>query len=205
MLHRTQRRRALAGTAAIVALAMAAIPTVASARKVSATSSGCSLPSTSQVFSSFGDLNQYYLASGGSFEGALTWAKSGDAAAVLGNEPYYLAGADHKSSVRLRSGGSLTSAKFCVSADLPHLRFLAKSAGSGQLDVRVDTYAGDGTVTGSSSGSISPSDHASWAPTRFVSLNTSSIPAGQTAYASLTISSQGDWHVDDVFVDPRMR
>ena len=86
-----------------------------------------------------------------------------------------------------------------------HLRFVAKATGSGQLDVEVRFYGPDGKVTDSSSGSVSPSDHARWAPSRTVLLKVDKLAAGETGYVDVPFKSQGDWLLDDVFVDPLRR
>jgi hypothetical protein len=194
-LHTPKRLLALA---AVVAAAFATAPTAASAAT-------CTIGSTSQSFARFGDPGWYFLAPGGAFEGSLTWQKSGSVALVAGNEPFLLAGKSHKTSLRLRSGGSVTTPKLCVSPELPHLRFMAKSSGSGQLDVEVRVYGSNGEVTDSSSGGISPSDHLAWAPSRLVSLKRDKFAAGETGLVTVTFKSQGDWLVDDVLVDPYRR
>lgn len=99
----------------------------------------------------------------------------------------------------------MRSATFRISAQTPHLRFLAKYLGGGQADVRVDRLDARGKVTSSSSGSIAPDDHRGWAPSRIVSLDTSGMKAGETAQARLTISSRGSWLLDAVMVDPYSR
>ena len=83
---------------------------------------------------------------------------------------------------------------------MPHLRFVAKSRGSGQLDVTVRTqYRGS---SDSSGGSIAPDSHRVWAPSRYVELKTDQIRAGESGTATVAFRSQGDWQIDDVYVDP---
>jgi hypothetical protein len=84
---------------------------------------------------------------------------------------------------------------------MPHLRFVAR--GKGQLDVEVRVER-DGS-TDSSSGSVSESDHRGWAPSRYVELKTGSIPAGESATVTVKFRSQGEWLVDNVFIDPYRR
>jgi hypothetical protein len=134
----------------------------------------------------------------------LTWSRSGSVARVAGNEPFMLAGAGHSSSLRLRKGGSVTTPLVCVSRELPHLRFVAKASGSGQLDAEVRVYE-NGKVTDSSSGSVSPADHAMWAPSRILDLKVDRLQPGQTGSVTVTFRSQGDWLLDDVLIDPYRR
>jgi hypothetical protein len=171
MPRKTRNPKRVLALATAVLAAFAAAPTAASAAT-------CATGSTSQTFLQFADLGWYFLAPGGSFEGSLTWQKSGTVALVTGNEPFYLAGRSHKKALRLRSGGSVTTPKLCVSPELPHFRFVAKASGSGQLDVEVRVYDANGQVTDSSSGSVSPSDHVLWAPSRLVDLKSDKFAAG---------------------------
>jgi hypothetical protein len=126
-------------------------------------------------------------------------------AVVSGNEPFYLTGLNHRKALRLRSGGSVTTPQLCVSPELPHLRFVARASGSGQLDVTVRVHGSNGKVIDSSSGSISPSDHVAWAPSRLVNLKSDKFAAGETDVVTVTFASQGDWLVDDVLIDPYRR
>jgi hypothetical protein len=159
----------------------------------------CPVQPATQAFAAFGDTNQYVLAPGGDFEG-LSWAKVGNVTLANENDPFRLA--PGTLSVTLdRAGEAVTSAPFCVDATMPHLRFVAK--GTDQLDVTVAvTYNGS---TDSSSGSISPAAHRWWAPSAFIPLKTSSIPAGESATAKVTFRSNGSWNVDNVFLDPYRR
>lgn len=146
------RLRRLFTLTAVAVLGMAAVP-------AGATAAPCVPGPTTQAFARFGDLAWYFPASGGTFEGGLTWARTGSAAVVGGNEPFLLAGLGHSKALRLPFGATVTTPKLCVTPEQPHLRFVAKVAGSGQLDVEVRFYGPDGKVTDSSSGDMSPSHH----------------------------------------------
>jgi hypothetical protein len=199
-------------TACAAALALAA-PTGALAAGGKG-SGPCELPATSKVFSKFGDNNHYYLATGGSFEADLdifdvdldeTTAWVGDWRPVSESEPFRLTGRSaDRSSIRLVYGAFATKAHQCVSQDQPHLRLVARAMGDGPLVVRVDTLDLRGEIR-SAVTTIPASEHRDWAPTRFVSLDTSSMQPHESARASITIISQGDWLVDDVFIDPYAR
>jgi hypothetical protein len=190
-------RRVLTLAAAVLA-AFAVAPTAASAAT-------CATGATSRTFAQFGDLGWYFLAPGGAFEGSLTWQRSGSVSLVTGNEPFFLTGLTHRKALRLRSGASVTTPKLCVSPELPHLRFVARASGSGQLDVTVRLHGSNGEVIDSSSGSVSPSDHAVWAPSRLVNLKSDKFAPGETGVVTVTFASQGDWLVDDVLIDPYRR
>jgi hypothetical protein len=197
-LSRVGRLAALGMCAALMAPSGAA----------AAVSPSCTSPETTQAFSAFGDTGNYYLAPGGSFEGALSWTRvgrEGSAEIVDGNSPFLLNAATDRSSLRLRGDGTVRSPKMCVSRDMPHLRFVARAKGSGGLAVTVNVYDSTGKVTDSSSGSLSESDHRSWAPADIVDLKTEKFARGQWGYVDVQLMGAGDWLVDDLFIDPYKR
>lgn len=172
----------------------------------------CPIPASTPAFAQWGDNNSYFLAPGGDFEGPLTWAHNWSASIVSGNNPFMLAGDDHSRSLRLRSGGSVTTPIMCITPETPHLRFVAKSLGSNRLNVRVRFYgitAGDDSddweVTDISKGAIYASDHGSWSPSDNIDLLTRNLAPGTVGYVDVRFKSQGDWMIDDVFVDPFAR
>jgi hypothetical protein len=177
----------------IALVALAAGPAAANAE-------GCDHGPTSQVFAAFGDSADYYLAPGGDFE-SLTWAASGRTSLVADVNPFALGGGSN--SLRLDDGAWVRSPLLCVSRDTPHLRFVAKGS-HGQLDVEVRVYR-NGRVTDSSSGGISTSRHRVWSPSSNVLLKTDSLREGETGQVTVSFRSQGDWLIDDVFIDPYRR
>jgi hypothetical protein len=177
----------------LVIAAFAAAPAAASAED-------CEYGPTSQAFAPFGDRADYYLAPGGDFE-SLTWSSWGRPSLVFEANPYSLAGGVR--SLRLDDGEGVRSPLLCVSRDTPHLRFLAKGD-DGQLDVEVRVYR-NGRVKDSSSGSVSPSRHRWWAPSRNIDLKAESLRSGEVGEVTVSFRSQGDWLIDDVYVDPYRR
>jgi hypothetical protein len=166
----------------------------------------CEAPSTYQAFSGFGDQGWYYLAPDGGFEQSLSWTSRGTTAIVNETDPFNLSGTSDRSSLHLGADAAVRTPKLCVTSEIPHMRFVARAArGSGQLDVKVNLYAADGSVTDSSSGSISPSDHSGWNPSRAVGLKTDALAPGASGYVDIVFRSQGDWLVDDVLIDPWRR
>jgi hypothetical protein len=190
--------RKLSRTARLLAVIAGALGVFAAAPGA-ALAAECPVKPTTQAFAAFGDTNQYVLAPGGDFE-SLSWATVGHVTLANENDPFDLAPGDF--SVKLdRAGEAVVSAPFCVDHTMPHMRFVAK--GTDQLDVAVEvTYRGS---TDTSSGSIAPADHRSWAPSRPVELKTSSIPAGESATARIAFRSNGSWNIDNVFLDPYRR
>src|SRR6185369_3136951 len=85
-----------------------------------------------QPFVQWGDWNNYFLATGGSFEGANSWSLSGGARVVAGNEPFYLNSRSDSHSLVLPPGSSATTPAMCLAALSPHMRLLGlASDGSG--------------------------------------------------------------------------
>jgi hypothetical protein len=191
--RKLSRMKRLFTSGGLVIAAFAAAPGTAAAAE-------CEYGPTSPVFAQFGDSADYYLAPGGDFE-TLTWSSWGGASLVAGVNPFALAGG--KNSLKLDEGESVRSPLLCVSRDTPHLRFVAKGS-EGQLDVEVRVYR-NGRVTDSSSGGVSTSSHRTWAPSRNVDLKVDSLASGETGAVTVTFRSQGDWLIDDVFIDPYRR
>jgi len=190
-LSRIQRLLTSAGLALVAA---AALPG-------SALAAPCPVTPTTQAFGDYGDANQYFLAPGGAFESLDDWTRRGwptlvNGADLLGLSP-------DSRSADLDLGEGVTSVSFCVDSTMPHLRFSAKYFRGGQLDVTVrTTYAGS---VDTSSGSIAPDDHRWWSPSRYVELKTKDIPSTQSGTATVSFRSQGDWQIDDVYIDPYRR
>jgi hypothetical protein len=90
--------------------------------------SGC--PGTlATPFSGFGDLNQYWLVTGGSFENAnIWWRLAGGAGIVPGTETFYVNGKTDASSLAIPPGGSATSPAFCVTTSSPLMRSSPRAA-----------------------------------------------------------------------------
>jgi len=189
----SRTKRLLMTTGAVVAVA-GVLPGAASAAE-------CAAVPTSKAFAQFGDANDYFLAPGGAFDSI--WSeKSGTPNLVANENPFNLGGG--VTSLRMTGKEAVTSAQFCVDRTMPHLRFVALHDDDGQLDVEVKIYE-NGRVMDSSSGSIAPSDHRSWAPTRTVDLKTGGMAEGESRTATVRLRSQGEWYVDDLFIDPYRR
>jgi hypothetical protein len=191
--RKLSRMKRLFTSGGLVIAAFAAAPGTAAAAE-------CEYGPVSPVFAQFGDSADYYLAPGGDFE-SLTWSSWGGASLVTGVNPFALAGGER--SLKLDQGETVRSPLICVSRDTPHMRFVAKGD-DGQLDVEVRSYKA-GRVTDSSSGGISPSDHRQWRASRNVDLKVDGLGYGEVGAVTVTFRSQGEWLIDDVFIDPYRR
>jgi hypothetical protein len=186
--------RLLATTSAVVAAA-GALPAAASAAE-------CPVTPTSKSFSRFGDYNEYFLAPGGAFN--TVWAqRTGWPSLMSGLGALNIAGG--VTSLHLARGESVTSPKLCVDRTMPHLRFMAGQQDWSSLEVTVRHYE-DAQLIDSFTTTLDPAAHYDeWAPTRNLAMHTGEIPAGESRSATVTIKSNGDWVVDDVYIDPYRR
>jgi hypothetical protein len=189
--RKLSRMKRLLTSSGVVVAALAAAPAVADA---------CEYGPTSQPFAAFGDTSDYYLAPGGSFE-SLSWSRTGVPSLVEGVNPFALAGGTR--SLRLEAGEGVTSPEMCVSRDTPHLRFVARGSGGDlTVEVRVWRY---GRVVDVDRQGIPSGEHRWWSPSRNIDLKSSEIPHGQTGEVTVGFRSEGDWLIDDVFIDPYRR
>jgi hypothetical protein len=166
---------------------------------------GCSGVTYSQPFTSWGDYNSYFLATGGSFEGGSSWSLAGGAKVVGGNEPFYLNARTDSHSLLLSPGSSAQSPGMCLAALSPHMRLVGQSSdGSG---VHVDVYASGvlGLVRLPVSANIALS--TSWGPSGDVSLLLQNVLAltnlGKTSVVfRFSPIGSATVQIDDVYVDP---
>jgi hypothetical protein len=190
-----------------VAARMAAATTLAMFASTGA-ALACPVPSTSQAFASQGDSNWYFPVP----DGALTdptlpgWTLS-NASLTPGGAPFPVNGTASPNSVTIQSGGTVTTAPFCVDSTMPTFRFAAQQTAAGSpLQVQiVGTSTNDlGLVLdlealpdGSTSG---------WTLVNPASL-TGGLPvaAGVDYYGELRFRVPwwgGAWQIDDIYVDP---
>jgi hypothetical protein len=174
----------------------------------SAAASGCSATPLSQPFAAFGDTASYSPVAGGNFEeGTSGWSLT-NAAVVVGNESYNVAGGSH--SLAIQPNGVAVSPAFCVSIAQPTLRLFARqTSGSwGVLNVILRWQESSGAVHETTLGSLQSG--TAWKPSPVLAL-AGTLPlwqAGETLSARLVLKPEqygGAWAVDDVYVDPRMR
>jgi hypothetical protein len=192
--HRKRTGR-MARWLAVLALVIGAFPGAASA--------ACPDFPTSMVFAPWGDTGDYFLATGGDFEGSRTsWTGGG---LMYGNDPFYLAGGGDYQSLRVRQGATVMSPTFCADVRHPDFRFVARPLNAnvpGSLNVSVrfrDRWGGTQTwqmwtLAGIQYWTASP---------RVRLMRDLPLPdSGETTAQVLFTAVGGDWAVDDVFIDP---
>jgi hypothetical protein len=199
--------------AAICSCALVAlIAPVAQANLLSILPGSCGNQAESQPFSRWGDTYSYTLVTGGTFEvGSPPWALLSGASVGSGNESYYVNASSDQRSLSLPSGSSATSPLVCTSIYHPTLRLFVKNTGSASSRLRVEALypALLGGVQLAQLGDLSGA--STWQPSPALSLGATNVLATlslqQTAiaYRFTPEDTVGQWRIDDVYVDPRMR
>jgi hypothetical protein len=188
----------------LAALALTVTPSAKAGLIGTPPASGCESPS--QVFAPWGDYAYYGLVPGGSFEsGTPSWALSGGARVVAGNETFYVRSRSDSRSLYLPSGSSALSQTVCFGLGDWHARFFVRNVGSAQGSLKVDIVVK--SVLGSvvallDGGSVGAS--GAWAPSARIKLTLTNLCSllGVRAVAFRFRASGGAFQVDDVYLDP---
>ena len=123
------RMRAVLVTALSVLGCTALAAPAAEANILSLLPGSCGGEVYSQPFARWGDMSNYVLMPGGSFEaGSPVWVLSGGAKTAAGNESYHVRAASDVSSLALPAGSSATSPAACTSIYHPTMRFFLRNA-----------------------------------------------------------------------------
>ena len=202
----TSRRR----LSLVVAASAAAFATMAGSAMASGPAASCPEGAHSNPFAQWGDNADYELAPGGDVESggsSASWATTGGAGAVEGNETYMVTSPTDHRSMSLPANSSATTEPMCLGAEHPNFRFFVKRSGGSALsrllvEVVVKDRSGrqwalpSGLVAGSSSWAPS-----SALPTRIELLG---LVFGETVDVSFRLKpvAGGTWSVDDLYVDP---
>jgi hypothetical protein len=190
----TKQKFQMLAAGLLATVAAAAFPAAASAAK-------CEKVATTKVFAPLGDLNDYFLAPGGDFEGKQTWRTTGPVAQRYTHPA--LPGAGPTGMV-LGAGGSMTSPKLCADLLRPTLRFLAYAhRGAGTLRVEAIDDHGAAVLLGRLDGA----GFASGAATGHVAFGTvlGLVPDSFKHVRLRLTAESGTWVADAVYVDPYMR
>lgn len=186
-------------------------PGVAQAGLLSILPGSCGSQVESQPFARWGDNSSYALVTGGTFEpGSAPWALVG-AHVQAGNESYYVNASTDRNSLSLPSGSSASSPAVCTSIYDPTLRLFLSNSGSASSRLKVEAlYPGLlGGVQVAKLGELSGA--AAWQPSPVMGLTitnllaTLSLQRTAIAYRFTPVGTGGQWRIDDVYVDPRMR
>ncbi|MGZ4431384.1 MAG: hypothetical protein ACXVYV_07025 [Gaiellales bacterium] len=171
---------------------------------------GCTSGALSQPFMPWGDPGQYaFLRNGGFERGSARWSLSGGAQVTAGNESFSVHSTADSRSLSLGSDGSATSSPICIGVNDPTVRFFASNGGSSLSALEVDVLYTDeqGNPQSLPVGVIAAG--SDWAPTAPLPIlaNLTALPlvtdgTTEVSFRFTPLDGSGDWHVDDVYVDP---
>jgi hypothetical protein len=188
---------------AVVALTMSAAQTFAYGTPIP-----CSGRNEAPVFAPWGDKGSYFQVANGGFERwSASWALSGGARVVYGNEAYHVAGASDSHSLLLGPGSAAESQTLCVAEGEETLRLFVGNYHVPGSILHVDVMARNpstgarGWAAFDVNGDV-PS--AFWSPT--MKLGIPRMFGGNgVEELTITFSTRGAsarWYVDDVYIDP---
>jgi hypothetical protein len=193
--------RTTAALAALAALVVAAAPAEAKPR-VPDILVDCGYTSLG-VFAPWHDKRGYTLTPDGGFENAAAGWTLGGSAVTEGNETFQVGGVLDHQSLALPAGSKATSPPICVAKHDGVFRLFTRSTGN-KARLRVDVLYANGkrgkrTVL---------RGHDAWAPTRTlaVAIGRAKQKGSATSIISLRFTPlAGNWQIDDVYLDPRLR
>ncbi|MDQ2981896.1 MAG: hypothetical protein M3R26_06215 [Actinomycetota bacterium] len=167
----------------------------------------CSTTAT-QPFAPWDDQSSYTLLPNGSFEnGGASWALSGGARVVAGNEPFFLNSVSDRHSLLLPEGSSAYSATMCFELGDWHLRFLMRKVGSRTGSLRVTVIVPSlvgGLLTVLDGGTVR--GDGTWQPSPRVQLlltnTTSLLGTKAVAFRFTPTGRDAAYQIDDVYLDP---
>lgn len=163
----------------------------------------CDAVTTKQAFAAFGDLADYALAPGGSFEGSLDGWTLEKASVVSGNESVGILGG--AKSLLIRDGGKAISPEFCLSPAHPTFRFVTVG---GEVNLKINyrtldrLYDVDDELAGETD-----NKSGKWQPSEIHPLATE-IPASKLAkgvLARIELRADDDVRIDNLLIDPYRR
>jgi len=194
------RRRLAAGGAALTAV-------LAPASTAEAATASCNEEALQQVFAPWGDTDWYFLAPDGSLEGGgIGWRFHGGAAVVSETDPYGLGGDGDMRSLALPRGASAVSAPFCIRRDARTVRWVQRGEPRGTLLVEVEHLDETAATPGRTLDVVR--GHGDWRPSPEVKIPLLGTGAREDGFAIVALkftALTGDWSVDDLFVDPKMK
>jgi hypothetical protein len=194
---------------ALAALAVAGLLSAGTAIAAAEDASPDCPPSPSvQPFLPWGDTGHYLLVSGGSFEGDMSgWSLSG-ATVVSGNETFFVNDPTDAHSLALPRGSSAVSNAVCITSGSSDLRFFVANAGalSSKLRIEVVYTAANGQERSAKVAELEAG--ASWALSPQISaLDPVDSLVDENGFAWVkvafrSVGANGDWKIDDLYVDP---
>ncbi len=168
--------------------------------------SACPDEALSQVFLPWVDPGFYDLVPQGTCEKLTDWDLT-DAVRVQDNETFHVNDEDDRWSLSLPPGSSATSPSLCVGVEHPVFRLFARNRGSATSTLRVEVLYRDATGTSQSAVIAELLAGRVWGPTSQlpVLVNVLALSSSNPAFVNIRFSTtddDGDWRIDDLYVDP---
>jgi hypothetical protein len=200
-MRTTVKRLLIASAAAVSASSIAAIPTAGAGWD-----QPCETRVMTQAFKQWGDLNNYFLVSGGTFEDNLflNWDIKPGATVVAGEQsPWKVNGSKHTKGMRIGYGSKVETLDICVMVDEETIRFFYRSPGVRGAQMRVDVEA-DSDLGKSTGFWIADGSKAGWMVSPAIGIpNVRGEDGRQEIDITFTpIGARATWSIDDVMIDP---
>jgi hypothetical protein len=164
----------------------------------------CTTRTLSRPFTGWGDSNDYFPVTSGTFESSTTgWSIGSGVSRVAENEPWRVAGSGSY-SVRIPGGVSASTPVMCLTSAEDSTRFFYKSPGGG-ANLLVSIKATN-TITNSVAVlafTITTGTLTGWQVSPRISLpDVRGVQGFENVQITLTPQGSAAWQIDDVFVDP---
>jgi hypothetical protein len=212
--HRKAWRLATLVAVSLVGTAVATTGALAGPPK-GGVSGNCDWMNTSlpTPFAPWDDSGQYFLISGGDFEGDLSgWTFADGATTVSGNESYQIGSPSDSQSLALPSGSSVTTPTICVTAQSPDLRLAVLNSGVKDAKLRVYLNFTDDKGNPRTQKLKDLEGESYWAftdPLKFLGPVNSILKRNGQTTVSFTFVAKAKkdapdsfWQIDDLYVDP---
>jgi hypothetical protein len=163
----------------------------------------CTIRTLSQPFTAWGDTNNYFPVTSGTFEtGTTGWTIGSGVTRAPENEPWRVAGGS--SSLKIPAGSSASTSEMCLTADEDSTRFFYKAPGSGQsLQVTIKATNTVQHITYVTSFTLQTGSFAGWQLTPRIPLpDVRGTTGTENVVITLAPNGTAPWLIDDVFVDP---
>ena len=171
--------------------------------QTAATTQTCQDPVVVNPFTSFGDVRDYVLAPFGDFESATLdgWSFEGGAGIV--------ADEDGNRSLDLPAGSAATSPAMCIDLNYPTVRFFVRNMLQDDADLKVQVMYVDHAKAYQPHDVMKLKAKRAYGLTKDIKIDPQrgGKDAGwrRVSFRFIAQKDKGDFHVDNLYVDPRLR
>ena len=201
-MKRTHARMLIGGMAAVVATTTLGIGAASAAGTIP-----CAPRTLSKAFAQFGDMNDYFVVSDGTFEnGAASWTSTGSTGSINLQAPWKVNGATHPESLGLMPNATAKTPPTCVTVGEDWTRFFYRpttnTSAYGSLTITITAVSDQGTAT--QSVVLSGGRTTNWLVSPPIAIpNVRGERDEQWVTIAFTSTGgAGGWLIDDVMIDP---